>query len=154
MRHYNNLFKINQDKNNIKKTNLKDIFREIQGKFIDSHYLSNLCADTSVNIILISLLLGALDSLKIFNSKLNSLEKKIRKNHLMNKNQDVQNDITNTLPTQINRDEFQKSEFATKVEYVNNTIPIELLGNEVGTQEHIGKVKNSSKNECVNQFNF
>ena len=77
---------------------------------------------------------------------------KIRKNHLLNKNQDVKNNITSTLPSQINRDEFQDIEFATKVEYVNNTIPIELLGNEVDTKEHIGKVKNSSKNECVNQL--
>ena len=78
MGYYNNLYKYNSSNNSFGKASLKSLFREIQSTYIDNQYISNLCADTSVNYVLITLLLTALDSLKNINSKINHMEKKLR----------------------------------------------------------------------------
>ena len=109
MGYYNKLYKINRDNNKFEKANFKDIFREIQSTFIDHYYLSNLCADTSANTILFSLLLAALDSLKILNTKMNSLEQKFRKFHLLKQN------IAGKASNEINTGDLQKETNCDKV---------------------------------------
>ena len=78
MRYYNKLYNYNSSNNSFEKASLRTLFREIQGTYIDSHYISNLCVDTSANSVLITLIRTALDSLKNLNSKINNIEKKLR----------------------------------------------------------------------------
>ena len=78
MRYYNKLFKLNSSNNTFEKASVKDLMREFQGIYIDSQYISNLCADTSVDNVLFALLFSTIDILKSINKKMNGLEKRIR----------------------------------------------------------------------------
>ena len=78
MRYYNKLFYFNSITNSFEKADLRTLFREIQSTYIDSKYISSLCADTSANSILTTLMLTVLDSIKNSNSKINKIEKKLR----------------------------------------------------------------------------
>ena len=67
MGYYDKLFKLNSSNNTFEKPTVKEPLREIQVMYIYSNYISNLCADTSFDNFLITLVTSALDILKYIN---------------------------------------------------------------------------------------